>query len=248
MKKMKLFKGLRGLLLAALCLALTCTWASAAGREGSIRVTLTDDLDRPVAGAVIALYHVGETDGRLTDGFSGAGITPASLLSTRNNARNSTILSRYAAEKNIAGQEQTTDRAGQVFYGDLTEGIYLVLCKQGQRVTFDPFLVYIPTVINGVKLYDIDSLPKAEDVDSPDPSPSPEVTPSPEPSGSPEPSASPDPEPSASVDPEPEPSKNPEVPQTGVNVWPVYLLLVLGTVLVIVGLIDLCRNWRKRDE
>lgn len=267
---MKKTRTLNGLLAAALCLLL-CAAPAFAAAAGSICVRLTDGDDLPVSGAVIVMNHVADADGALTARFVGAGISADSLLDSRDVAKNSKALSEYAEQWGIAGQEKSTDSDGRVEYTGLSEGIYLVRCQAGQKVTFPAFLVYIPTVINGVEIYDVQSEPKAED--APDPEPTPSVTPgpstSPDPSPSPsadpspsvEPSPSPtvEPSPSPSVEPSPSPSPSsdpspspdpgkPDLPQTGVRVWPMYLLLGLGALFIVAGLIDLCANRRKRDE
>lgn len=253
MKRIRWSKITGALLAAALCLALTGTWA-AAGTVGSLRLTLTDDDDRPVEGVTVVLYRVGEPDGALTDGFSGAGITPESLLSERDSAANARALAAWAEERGLSGTEKTTDASGRTQFAGLAKGVYLVLCKPGQELTFTPFLVYIPMVIGGVSRYSIEAWPKAEKPDDPSPSPSPDPSQSPEPSQSPDPSASPDPsqspEPSTSPDPTPSPSTDPDpdLPQTGVDRTLMYCLLAAGGVLVIVGLAELWRDRRKRDE
>ena len=43
----------------------------------------------------------------------------------------------------------------------------------------------------------------------------------------------------------PETPSEPELPQTGFKMWPVYLLLVAGSLLVVIGLADICI---KREE
>ena len=245
MKKTRRFRGPCVLLLAVLCSALIITWASAAERKGSLRVTLTDDDDLPVAGVTMGLCRVGEKNGTLTADFSGAGIAPASLLSDRDNAANAGKLAAWAGQHALTGAELTTDTAGRVFYDELTEGVYLVLCKPGQELTFTPFLVQIPTVINGTELYNIHSDPKAEVPGDPGtgPSPDPGTGPSPDPGTDPSPDPGTDPGPDVTQEP-----PGPGLPQTGVDPLPMYMLLALGVLLVVLGCTDLWRNRRKRDE
>ena len=241
MKRIRWSKITGALLAAALCLALTGVWA-AAGTLGSLRLTLTDEDDLPVEGVTAVLYRVGEPDGTLTGDFSGAGIAPASLLSEHDSAANANTLAAWAAAHGLTGTEKATDASGRAQFVGLSKGVYLVLCKPGQELTFPPFLVYIPMVIGGTTRYSIEAWPKAEKPEDPKPSPSPE----PSPSQSPEPSQSPDP--SVSPDPSPSPSTDPDLPQTGVNRTPMYFLLALGAVLVILGLAELWRDRRKRHE
>ena len=227
---------LRGLFALALCLVMTYGWALAAEKKGSLRVTLTDDDDLPVEGVTMVLLRVGDKDGTLTGDFSGAE-TQHSLLSDRYNAANAKKLAAYAKEHQLAGEEQTTDKNGDVFYAELPEGIYLVLCKDGQGLTFTPFLVRIPTIINGTALYDVHSEPKAEDIpDNPDEPVTPPVTP-------------PGPDEPGPDEPGPdEPGGEGKLPQTGVDPLPMYLLIAAGILLAILGTIDLWQSRRKRNE
>ena len=340
------------LLLGVLCFVLCATWAFAAGTKGSISVFLTDDNDLPVGGVAVALHRVAESDGSLTAGFAGASVDPVTLASGLDNAKNAKALADYAAAGGLAGTVKTTGSDGWTKYENLTEGIYMVLCRKGQNVTFTPYLVYLPTVINGAADYDVESYPKAEDVPPviPTPTPGPEPTDSPEPgtyrliysyygdvpAGAPlcpeeewyaagatvtvhpapvlegysfkwtyDPAEIPianlaglaarqvrssvgmarlsssllamnvddretltadsftmpandvhiigvfssSADPGVADSPEPtDPPDQPDLPQTGVKVWPVYLLLGLGGLFVVAGLIDLCVTRRKRDE
>lgn len=243
MKKTRIHNAIRTLLLALLLCCLLSSFAEAASPTGSLRVLLTDDDDLPVSGVTVVLYPVGDKYGTLNDDFSAAGIAPTSLLSDRDNAANSSLLALYAEDNGLTGDEKTTSSAGLVVYGTLPEGVYLALCKPGQELTFTPFLVQIPTVIGGVKNYNVRSYPKAEtpadpenpiDPDNPDPeNPTDPDNPSPE---------NPDPDPSG------ESNTEEKLPQTGVNIWPTVFLFLVGLVLVILGFRDLWRSRREQDE
>ena len=126
------------------------------------------------------------------------------------------ILSEFAQLNEISGRTQTADSAGAVRFAPLEEGLYLA-CSLASEPEFLPFIVTIPMEINGKTVYHILAEPKIQD-----------------PSG---PTAPPPP-----VEPEPEP----EIPQTGISVWPKYILLAAGTVLLVAGLIDLFRGRREK--
>ena len=46
----------------------------------------------------------------------------------------------------------------------------------------------------------------------------------------------------------PDDPDDPKLPQTGVNVWPMYALLALGILFILAGIIELLRGWRERRE
>lgn len=250
MKKTKMHNALRVLLMALLLCFLLSSFAQAAGPTGSLRVLLTDDDGLPVPDVTIVLYPVGDKYGTLNENFSAAGISAASLLSDRDNAENSALLASYVEDNELTGDEKTTSTAGRVFYDTLSEGVYLVLCKSGQELTFTPFLVQIPTVIGGLKNYNVRSYPKAEtpaDPDNPDPDkPVDPDNPDPVDPDNPDPD-NPDPD-----NPDPDFSGESDtaekIPQTGVNIWPTVAMFLVGLVLVILGFRDLWRSRREQDE
>lgn len=239
------------LLLAAVLLsALFCPQSARAAGTGSVRITLTDAADRPVAGIAAQLYRVGGADGSAAADFAGAGVDPASLLDERNSPANSALLAAWALAQGLSGTEQTTDRAGQTRFSGLERGVYLVVCVSGQRLTFSPFLVYVPLTVGGAVRWQVEAYPKAEEPE-PAPTPTPTPEPSPSPTGEPQPTPSdePDPGPSDQPDPSPSPSEDPgDLPQTGTDPLPVIALLAVGALLVILGAAELVRSRRKRHE
>ena len=60
----------------------------------------------------------------------------------------------------------------------LTEGIYLVVCKDGQSVVFPSFLVRLPLELDGELYYDVDAFPKSEPTPQPTTAPPKPDTPS----------------------------------------------------------------------
>lgn len=190
-----------------LCLLLPVNQAEAA-RYGSIQI---HKIDEPVY-----LYHVADENAILTEAFSGA---PVKELSSQSQAvKNTGILWQYAKEQGIEGQLLTPDSKGTAKAEQLEMGMYLI----GSAIEpeeFDPFLVSIPTWINGEIIYDVEADPKQEEEPT---------VPSTEPSGPSEPVPSTEP--------------NPEIPQTGVNVWPKYILLILGTAVTLLGLYEVIRG------
>lgn len=100
------------------------------------------------------------------DGFKDSGI---SLQDTSAEAREKQArqLFAFAKENNISGLMQETDTSGRTSFGELNEGIYL-LAQIGNvesgtdKFESAPFLVNIPSEINGNVEYNVTIEPKAE--------------------------------------------------------------------------------------
>lgn len=243
----------------AFLLCLTALFPAAAAKTGTLTLFVEDE-----PGLRICLYPVADSKGRLNSAFSAAGLTPKQLLDSRLSDENAALLARYVAEYQPAAQIQTTDRRCYTVYSSLLEGCYLVLTPE-KNAPFDPFLVYMPTVINGDALYDITAEPKSDHPPTPPEIPDepyppaypteptqPEApTPPTEPSTTPDPDQPEDPsEPGFPGDPTAEqPSEaGPGIPQTGVNVLPKYLLLGLGAVCIVAGCVELLRGRKESHE
>lgn len=210
------------LLLAMICLLTLAPEASAAER-GSIKVIEMEN--------AVGLYPVARADGSLTDAFIQAPIDDISdSLQAVENARK---LWSYAREQRIPAQEKQPDGLGNVQFKDLEEGLYLI-GSLAEEAEFDPFLVRMPTVINGEKIYHVTADPKQEEPTEP------QVTTEPtEPTESTEPS-----EPTQPTKPT---EPGPGIPQTGDSVIPKYLLLAIGTLAIAAGLLELIRG-RKEES
>ena len=131
--------------------------------------------------------------------------------------QNAKILYSYVCDRGLAGKEIAPDQAGQAVFTPLEEGIYLV-CSLAEEGEFTPFLVSIPTRIQDELIYHVQAKPKEEAPTEPtDPT-----------------------QPSEPVEPEP------EIPQTGSNVWPQYILLAAGVLCIVAGFVDLIRGREKK--
>lgn len=208
--------------LLALALALSTAAFAAAG---SLRIELKDEAGRPAEGVQVALWRADDA------AFAGAGVDAASLLSERRVAENARMLAAYAAEQAIpAAAEGETDARGALRFGSLETGCYLVVCREGQALTFAPFLAAVPLRVGGSVRYDVTSRPKTEPAGAqPVPTPTPEPTPVPT-DAPPEPT------------PEPTPGEAPDwnLPQTGQDPLPVALLAAAALALAGLGL------WERR--
>lgn len=281
---------------AAVFLLLSCISALAA-QTGSVRVTVTNQDDEPVPGMTITLYTVAEGSTLHHDfNYNRTGLTFSNLRANPHSPQYAAILAQCANDYGVTGSVKATDDDGMVRYSHVAEGIYLVVGQMGS-VIFDPFLVPVPTTINGVDDWSIEAEPKVEYTPpgpgpqpTPTPTPTPNVTPTPgttptptptpgttpdpdvtptpgttpDPGVTPTPGVSPDPDvtptptptptPDPDVTPGPEPTDSPDdpddpkLPQTGVNVWPMYTLLALGILCILAGFIELLRGWRERRE
>ena len=213
---MKRKNGVILLLAAALCLMLALP--AGATETGSITVCVEE------LGLDVVMHKVAGIDGVLNDSFSGAAISPETMLDSRESEVNAAALYKYALEQKIPGEEKTSDAQGKVYYSGLQEGCYLVYCLQADE--FDPFLVFMPTVINGEAIYDVISEPKSSEEDETEPTTVPT-------------------EPDEST----EPTKpEPEIPQTGFNMIPKYILLALGAVVTVAGVVELIRGRKGKHE
>jgi len=142
MKQMKRF------LIACFCCCLLLTCVYAAGM-GALNILATDSKDAPLEGIAVRMACVADADGKLTDAFSGANISPAALANTEAAAANAKTLYSYVQKHGIKGAELLTDKNGKGSFDDLDEAIYLVWAGDNEELTFSPFLAFVPTVVNG---------------------------------------------------------------------------------------------------
>ena len=220
-------------LLTLLCCAALCV--SAYGAESWLRVTLTDGEDAPCGGVELRLYAVCGPEGTLAEAFQDCGLSADALLDQQQNAKNAKALLAWAEEADLAGDAKTTDEEGRAAWGGLARGVYLVCCPEGQKEVMLPFLVYMEGT-------DVNAAPKVEppeDPDRPHRPDDPDVPDEPDIPGGPDVPVGPE-DPGTPEGPE-DPS-GPEIPQTGVNVWPMYLLAGAGILLVLAGAVELRRG------
>jgi hypothetical protein len=168
----------------------------------------------------ICLHFVATPDGVLAEAFADAAVE--SLSESTAAVSNARILREYAVENQIRGSEGTPDDEGFVLFNGLEEGLYLVY-SLAEEAEFNPFLVKIPTVINDEVIYDVEAARKEEEP--------PEQTTAP---------TEPD-DPS-----DPTPPEEPDIPQTGISVYPKYILLFLGCAIIVLGVVDLILGKEKQ--
>ena len=192
-------------MLLVLLLVLTAPRALAA-EQGSIQVCGIDQL--------VCLYFVAAADGTLADDFADSTVDLADEAQAAAKAK---ALWKLAREKDLAGQIQQADAAGNVLFEPLEEGLYL-LVSAAEEPEFDPFLVKLPTLLDGKQVYHIEAKPKQEEAPPTEP-----------------------------TTPPTEPPRT-DIPQTGNSVTPIYLLMGGGILVTMAGLYQMIRGKEERYE
>ena len=171
-----------------------------AAEQGSIKICGIEK--------TISLFSVASADGTLTDDFAEA---PVDITDEKQAVSNAKALWNFAKERQLIGWEQQADAEENVMFTPLEEGLYL-LVSTAEEAEFDPFLVKIPTVIDGKLVYHIEAEPKQEENPPTEP-----------------------------TTPPTEPPK-PNIPQTGTSVIPKYLLMGCGILVTLTGLFLMIRG------
>ena len=217
-------------LIAVLCAAvMLCAVAAPAlaAKVGNISVEIKDDDDKPVVGFEVCIVKVADKNAKLIGDFKAASITPSKLKDEKNNAKNAKKLLAYVDD--AAAEKKATTTNGRLAFKNLEEGIYLIYDAGNDGHKFDPFLVKMPTVINGSADYDIMASPKIDPITPPGGGGG----------GGEEPGTPGVPGGGEGGEGEEEPGI-PTLPLTGVERRPIWALLGLGGVLIVVGVLQLC--------
>lgn len=218
----------------ALLVLLLLPVSAAAAQTGSLLIT---GISYPVS-----LYQVGDDQGHYTPAFVNCGLPPA--INDLEEA--AAHLDAYVRSSQISGWEKSP-RGGEVSYGPLNEGLYLVRSLH-PKIEFSSFLLIMPTTLNGEAIYHITAAPKINEIppETEETEPSEPVTQPTEttvptetttettaPSGSTPPTDATTPAPGVTLTPQSDAHK---IPQTGNSVIPKYALLILGTLFTLTGL------------
>lgn len=194
------------LILLAVLLLLVNVPTAWAAESGSIQV-------RGIEGAVL-LYPVASPDGTLKDDFAGVS---SDILDETNPVSKAKALWAYAQAEKLPGQVCQADAEGNALFSPLEQGLYLI-GSTAAVPEFDPFLVQIPTQINGKPVFHIEAKPKQEDPETTTPTEPESTTPS------------------------------PNIPQTGTSVIPKYLLMSSGILVTLIGLHQMIRGKEESYE
>ncbi len=220
-----------------------------AAETGSITIHAFDQTGNnvPVAGVQVTIYYVAE----LSEGGATHFVKDSQFVNFQGNLywsnsseclNKATELLTFITSAGIQGTTQTTSGVGYATFGDLRKGLYLVT-QSGTSATYEnfiPFLVELPLYENNEYNYNIHVYPKLERKPEKPVSPTPEV-PVEEPKV-----------PEAAVTPTPIPIDEPKtpaapIPQTGMLMWPIPVMAIIGGVLLISGGITVVVS-KKRGE
>lgn len=143
---------------------MVCAWAALCFLlAGTVSAKHTGSLKLKNVTAGVCLYQVADENGTLTEDFAQSGVKVAENMTKNKEAANT--LQEFAEKESVSGEEKTP-ADGVVSFGDLEEGCYLV-CSIASKREFVSFLVWIPTSLDGEKIYDVQATPKTEDPTDP---------------------------------------------------------------------------------
>lgn len=213
---------------------------------GSVSLALRDSVTKVViTGGSVVLHKVADTvkdpitgdwEYVITPEFAGAGVTIGEMPDKELAEQ----LSKYAADSSITGLKEDVDVNGEVSFGSLSLGLYLLVqvSPSNGYELFVPFFVSVPLYQDDHCIYDVDATPKM----------SPMVmnfsTPVPPPLNTPAP-------PSIDTPPTPTPvtgGGGPRLPQTGQLNWPIPLLAITGMLLFFAGWYLFTTGEKQKDE
>ena len=235
----------------AVWLCVLCCWpVQAAEKTGSLKILVDEETE-----VTFVILYVADVNGNLAADFAGIA-EPEQLRDERAAAKLAKQLYAYAKDQTLQGEEKSTGSKGFVKYNNLPQGCYLVYCLQEEEL--DPFLVWIPTQINGEWIYDVEAEPKADELndrpqenDSNGGQKSSESGDSGDSSGN---SAGDSTGSSSQTGTDSsdnagnQQENESHIPQTGQSVIPQYVLLILGSVIMLAGVIEVLRGRKENHE
>ncbi len=115
-------------------------------------------------------------DYHLTEDFKDSKVL-LSQLSHPNNSDTSKVLYSYARVHNVSSVTAATNALGKALFDKMDKGVYLVYSEDTKKVTFAPYLVFLPRHIDGTEVNNVSSAPKTNDVDPNNPDPDPDNPP-----------------------------------------------------------------------
>lgn len=203
---------------------------------GSISITIKYE-NNPVAGGSLTLYNVASIsldDGNLSYVLTSDFLdfeTDFSDISSDTFAKD---LKNYADANKLEGKTEEVDEDGKVLFEGLNLGLYLMVQKDAADGYYEmnPFVVSVPDESMGKVVYNVDASPKTEIIRKPVEPPETETTtvvPTTTaynvnaPTGAPTPTV-----PTATT-------ALAVIPQTGLLIWPVLLLAMVGFLLMAIG-------------
>lgn len=216
------------LLILVMCMVQAPLSADAAEHTGAISFVIKNTEGNPQSEIQMKVFRVANTSGILTEDFEETGLNEEALLKEKNSRSSVGVLMQHAADFEMEGMSAVTGENGTASLNELENGIYMVLCEEGQNLTFEPFLVT-------VKYRKVTAEPKTSDTTE-----NPQNPEDSEDSGEIEPPEDPGVPGADGIEDESE-SENqnagtPTIPQTGENYWLVWILLGAGALLSMSGI------------
>lgn len=197
---------------------------------GSISITIKYE-NNPVAGGSLTLYNVASIsldDGNLSYVLTSDFLdfeTDFSDISSDTFAKD---LKNYADANKLEGKTEEVDEDGKVSFEGLNLGLYLMVQKDAADGYYEmnPFVVSVPDESMGKVVYNVDASPKTEIIRKPVEPPETETT-----TVVPTTTAYNVNAPAGA----PTPTVPTVIPQTGLLIWPVLLLAMVGLLLMAIG-------------
>ncbi|MBQ3105903.1 MAG: hypothetical protein IJC51_00275, partial [Eggerthellaceae bacterium] len=153
--------------IAAFVLLLLGGVTAHAAPSNSLTVRVLDE-GAPVSGMYVELVTVA-TEGSggyvLDDAFTSGPRNMGDLL-VDSGTYAAWDLFQYTWASNLAGNVKATSSAGNASYFGLPSGLYLVMERGNQSVTFKPYLIWLPHVVDGTPVYDVVTTPKTANTDT----------------------------------------------------------------------------------
>lgn len=200
-------------------------------RKGSVSINMTYQ-GQAVPGGSLTLYRVAQVhedeDGQYSYRYVQEYADCLESLEDLGDSDTALALAEFTAQNNLSGTTLQIDEEGYIAFTDLELGVYLIL-QQDAAEGYDlvnPFLVTVPGREEESYIYDVDASPK--------------LALEPEPT---EPTEPPVTEPTEPTEPPP-----PDIPQTGLNQWPIPILAIFGLILVAAGFALYINGKKKSNE
>ena len=186
-------------------------------RKGAISITMAYQ-GKAVAGGSLTLVRVADVyvengadySFRYTQDYADCQVA----LDNLDDSKTALALAEYSEKNNLPGKKVQIDKEGHITFTELELGLYL-LVQQDAADGYEPvspFLVSVPAMKDGSYIYNVDASPKLALELAPTETTEP------------------------STEPPTEPTTPPQLPQTGLNQWPIPVLAIGGLLLVMLGL------------
>ena len=185
--------------------------------------SITVKVEEARADLEINICPVAEVDGKLIGSFASLGLSQEQMIKESLRRSSAQTLYEYVTKNGLPSTVIKTDDQGVARFPGAAEAIYLIW-EDSDGLEFSPFLVSVPTIVGESVTFDVTAEPKADD---------PEVTPTPPPTPTPTP---------------PGPTPPPDLPQTGTDMLPIWLLIGFGAVVLLVGVVLLLPAKRKEQK